>query len=85
MVKGCLFFLCNETKLNDMKRQYVLIPILGLLLSCAGGTKEEEPEVSQEQIEAVEESTQTLDESMKASDAEMEESQNEIDSLLNDI
>lgn len=65
-----------------MKKKFYLIPILGLLFSCAG---EKAPEKLQEQIESIEKSTEKLDESIKSSDFEMKKNQSAIDSLLNTI
>lgn len=70
-----------------MKKIYFTVPILGLLISCSGGNKQEQKTTDdfQEQIEVIENSTRKLDESLDKSDYEIEKNQNEIDSLLNDI
>ena len=70
-----------------MKKSIYLIFILGLMMSCSQGKKQNEKsaEVLQEQSVKIENSVQQLDESIKASDKEMKETQSEIDLLLNGI
>lgn len=70
-----------------MKKYFLLVPIIGLMVSCSGEKKETEKtsDVFQDKIEAIENSTQKLDETMKNSEGEIEKQQNEIDSLLKNI
>ncbi|MDX9846392.1 MAG: hypothetical protein RBT74_05370 [Tenuifilaceae bacterium] len=70
-----------------MKKHYLLIPVIGILLSCSSEKKQAEKDADpiQEQTVSVEKSIQQLDETLKAADAELEKTQSEIDSLLNDI
>ena len=70
-----------------MKKSILLIPILGLMLSCSGGTTEttDTPELSDEQIEAIEESTKELDAVIESTEEAIDTLQSEVDSLLNEI
>ena len=71
-----------------MKKNMLIIPILGLVLSCSGGgTTEttEATELSDEQIEAIEESTQELDAVIESTETAIDTLQNEVDELLEDI
>lgn len=70
-----------------MKKLLIIIPFLGILLSCSGEKKQTETtnEELQEQIETIEKTTQQLDETIKSSIDELEKHQNEIDSLLNNL
>jgi peptidoglycan hydrolase CwlO-like protein len=70
-----------------MKRIFFIVPILGMVLSCSGRTKQAEQtnEEFQKQIEAIELSIEQMDESINSLELEIEKSQSEIDSLLNEI
>lgn len=67
-------------KFKSMKKGYFLIPVIGIMISCAGQSKKTEKanEELQMQIEK-------MDETIKSSELEIEKSQTEIDSLLNNI
>jgi len=77
----------TQFKLQIMKKSIFLIPVLGLIISCADGTKQkkESSEISQKQTEKIEESIQELDTQIQNSEVRMENTQKEIDSLLNNI
>lgn len=70
-----------------MKKIFFLVPLLGLLSSCAGERKHTEstPVELQEQVEVIERSTQKLEETINSSSYEMDKNQSEIDSLLHNI
>lgn len=75
------------SKMNRMKKIYLLIPIVGFMISCSGEKKQTDKstEALQNQIEGIEESTQKLDGSIMSLEKEMEKSQSEVDSLLNNL
>lgn len=70
-----------------MKKILLMVPILGLMLSCRGEEKQTEPvsEEVQEQVQEIEKSTEKLEESIHSSDSIMGKSQRKIDSLLSNI
>jgi outer membrane murein-binding lipoprotein Lpp len=70
-----------------MKKHIFLIAVSGLLLACAGESKQTEvsPEELQQQTEVIESSMEQLDASLQSAETEMEKSQRNIDSLLNNI
>lgn len=70
-----------------MKKSIFLIPVVGLIISCSGGTKEkkESSETLEKQTVKIEESIQELDNQIQDSEVQMGETQKEIDSLLNNI
>lgn len=70
-----------------MKKSIFLIPVIGFLISCTGGTKEkkESSELSEKQTVEIEESIQKLDNQIQDSEVQMENTQKELDSLLNNI
>ena len=70
-----------------MKRNLLIIPILGFMLSCSGGTTEsnEVPELTEEEVNAIEESTQSIDDVLQSTEETIDTLQNEVDKLLNDI
>ncbi|MEN8156385.1 MAG: hypothetical protein ABFS10_05495 [Bacteroidota bacterium] len=68
-------------------KKILLVPALGILLSCTGGTGKsaEATKSSQEQIEAIEQSNQKIDMVMDSSEVIIDTLQGEIDEILNDI
>lgn len=70
-----------------MKKNLLLIPALGLILSCAGNADKssEANEEMQQQIEALEESNEKLEQSLQETRETVDTLQAEIDELLNEI
>lgn len=63
-----------------MKKCIFLIPVVGLMISCSGGAKQQE-----ESSQTLQEQTEKIEKSIQNSEVEMEKIQTELDTLLNNI
>jgi len=72
---------------KNMKRKYLLLPVIAFMFSCSGETKQpaETVDVSQEQSQNIEQYTESLEDVIYVSEEEIDTAQNEIDKLLNEI
>lgn len=71
-----------------MKKGILLvIPLMGLLLSCSGrtGEKSKANDPSQEKIEAIDKSVKKLESTIDSSKTQIDTLQSEIDGILKDI
>lgn len=66
-----------------MKKSILLVPIIGFMVACSGGT--DQPKETPEQIQSIEQSTETLGSTVDSSKVEIDKAQGEIDLLLKDI
>ncbi len=66
-----------------MKKAIYLIPIIGLMMACSGGS--DKAKETPEEIQAIEQSTETLGTTVDSSKVEIDKNQEEIDQLLKDI
>lgn len=74
-----------------MKKIFVMIPLLGLLLACNSNAKQAD-DVEEtltaaeiEAVEALETASESLEKTMKAAEEELQQLEEDIDNLLNDI
>jgi peptidoglycan hydrolase CwlO-like protein len=69
-----------------MKKIFLMLPLLGLMLACSGrSSRDAEAEAALlKQAEAIEQSAQRMEEVIEASAQEIDALQGEIDELLTD-
>lgn len=68
-----------------MKKNLLIITIVGLMSACSSADAEKETSKLQAETEAIENSSEKITEVLESSEKELEENEHTIDSLLNNL